>query len=138
MPPAPTFPLKVFYDGACMVCAGEIERYRRRDRAGRLVPIDISHPDFDPRLYGISRQAFQYELHAIDRQGTVYRGIEAFRAIWLAFPDAFPLRALALLVNLPLISFLARRAYRSFARMRHFLPKNRSTCHSANCRVGHK
>lgn len=139
MPSAPViFPLRVFYDGACAVCAGEIDHYRRRDRVGRLVPVDISTADFDPHPYGISLEAFQYELHAIDRDGRVYRGVDAFWAIWQAFPDSVPFRILAILVTLPIIRLLARAGYRGFARIRPYLPRRRSACTTGNCRIGRK
>jgi predicted DCC family thiol-disulfide oxidoreductase YuxK len=137
MPDLPQFPIRIFFDGACVVCAGEVEQYRRRDRAGRLELVDISAADFDPLPFGIPLQAFQYELHVIDRGGTVYRGIEAFRAIWQAFPEARLLRLLAWLVTLPVVNALARLGYRCFARLRPYLPKRRAACTTAGqCRIG--
>lgn len=35
------------YDGACRVCSTEVDRLRRRDAAGKLRLVDISHPSFD-------------------------------------------------------------------------------------------
>jgi len=132
----PQFPLRVFYDGACVVCAGEIEHYRRRDQAGRLVPVDISAADFDPRPYGIPLPAFMFELHAIDQRGTIYRGVDAFWAIWQAFPSAPLFCVLSRLVTLPVVRPLARLAYRGFARIRPYLPKRRSACTSGQCQRG--
>lgn len=136
MPDLPQFPIRIFYDGACVVCAGEVEQYRRRDRTGRLELVDISAAGFDPRPYGIPLQAFQYELHVIDRGGTVYRGVDAFRAIWQAFPNVRRFRLLAGLVALPVINPLARLGYRVFARLRPYLPKRRATCATGSCRIG--
>ena len=31
----PDFPLQVFFDGSCSVCATEVERYGRRDQGVR-------------------------------------------------------------------------------------------------------
>ena len=134
----PEFPLQVFYDGGCSVCAGEIEHYRRRDQDGLLVPVDITATDFDPQPYRIPLSAFMFELHAIDRQGTVYRGVDAFWAIWQAFPESFLFRVLGTLVSLPLLRLLARVGYRVFARIRPFLPKSPSGCTSGSCRIGHR
>ena len=136
MPASPHFPLRVFYDGACPVCSREIEHYRRQDRAGRLVPIDISAAAFDPEPFGIPLSAFMYELHGIDQVGQVYRGIEAFRAIWRAFPNSTGYRALATLVSLPVINPLARLGYRVFARLRPYLPGRRERCDIGTCRIG--
>jgi predicted DCC family thiol-disulfide oxidoreductase YuxK len=136
MPAPPAFPLKVFYDGSCIVCATAVERYGRRDRAGRLVLVDASLPDFDPAPYGISRAEFMYEMHVIDRNGRVYRGPEAFWAIWQAFPASTFYGFLGLLVTLPGMSTLARLVYRGFARIRRFLPKRKDACPDGSCRIG--
>lgn len=116
------YPLEIFFDGSCSVCAAEMDIYRRKGQGDRLYFIDISAPDFDPTPYGISMEAFIYEMHAIDRENPVYRGLEAFRAIWLAFPAATRYGLLGALVTLPGIDLLARLAYRCFARIRKFLP----------------
>lgn len=137
-PPRTTtvFPLAIYYDGSCAICAGEMEVYRRQNHAGRLTFVDISDPAFDPGAIGSSRAALMYELHAIDRTGTVFRGVQAFRAIWQAFPDSARYRFLAALVASPLVAPLAGLVYRSFARIRGFLPKNRAACRNGSCRLG--
>jgi predicted DCC family thiol-disulfide oxidoreductase YuxK len=132
----PEFPLKVFYDGSCSVCAAEMEVYRRKELGGRLIFIDINGPGFDPGRYGITREAFMYEMHAIDRPGRVYRGVEAFRAIWQAFPASTLYGFLGALVILPGFNSLARLAYRGFARIRKYLPKSHAACRERVCRLG--
>jgi predicted DCC family thiol-disulfide oxidoreductase YuxK len=129
----PVFPLRVFYDGGCLVCATEIEHYLRRDRLDRLVPVDISRADFDCDEFGISQQEFMHELHALDRQGTVYRGVDAFWAIWQAFPAGSGYALLGKTINLPIISHCARIAYRVFARGRKYLPKRKPVCEDGRC-----
>jgi predicted DCC family thiol-disulfide oxidoreductase YuxK len=137
MPVIPTFPLQVFYDGACSVCAAEIELYRRKERASRLIFVDISTPDFDPAPYGITMESFTRDMHAIDSEGRVYRGVAAFWAIWNAFPDSAGYRLLSTVIALPGINLLARLAYRGFARIRKYLPKRHGVCESGSCRIGH-
>lgn len=132
----PAFPLRVFYDGACSVCSREIEHYARLDREGRLIPVDISDAAFDPEPYGIPLANFMHELHAIDAQGRVYRGVASFWAIWQAFPNSTFFGLLGRLINLPVINPLARRGYRIFARLRPYLPKRRRDCASDSCRIG--
>ena len=135
MPTRPAFPLRLFYDGSCSVCATEIGRYCRKDVEGRLVPVDISSPEFDPVPYGISLDAFMYQLHAIDAAGTVYRGVEAFWAIWQAFPASTLYGRLGRLVTFPPLVPIARLCYRGFARIRGYLPKRRHDCTDGTCRV---
>lgn len=132
MPGSPVFPLKVFYDGSCSVCATEIEHYRKKDREGRLALIDISTPDFTPDQYGIGLAEFIYQLHTIDRDGKVYRGPEAFWAIWQAFPTSTWYGLLGAFITLPGVSFLARLGYLGFARIRKYLPKRKV----AICKIG--
>ncbi len=132
MPDKPDFPLKVFYDGACSVCGTEVERYGRQDRAGRLILIDISATDFAPEEYGITLAEFMYEMHAIDRQGKVYKGPEAIWAIWQAFPASTLYGMLGFAITLPGVRALARLAYKGFARVRKYLPRRQSPV----CKVG--
>ena len=132
----PVFPLRVYYDGACIVCATEIERYGRRDRAGRLELVDISDPAFDPVPLGITRDALMYQMHVIDRMGRVYRNVEAFWAIWQAFPASTLLGFLGTLMTLPGVGAVARLCYRIFARYRKYLPLRRDACTTGSCRIG--
>jgi len=129
----PVFPLLVFFDGSCGVCATEMQLYRKKDHEGRLVFIDISTPGFDPAPYGLSHAEFMSQMHAIDREGTVFRAIEAFRAIWLAFPASSYYGALGTIIALPGISGLARIGYALFARYRKYLPRRKSDCNSGYC-----
>lgn len=132
----PVFPLQVFYDGSCSVCATEVERYGRKDREGRLMLMDISAPGFDPAPFGISVAEFMYQMHVIDRSGRVFRGVEAFWAIWQAFPTSSLLGVCGRLIMLPLVNPLARLCYRMFAAIRGYLPKRRRDCTSGSCRIG--
>lgn len=137
MPVKPHFPIRVFYDGSCSVCATEIEHYLRQDHNGRLLAVDISARDFDPEPYCISLDAFMYELHVIDTRGVIYRGVEAFWAIWQAFPASTLYGALGILINIPVVNSVARLLYKGFARFRIYLPK-RPVCDSESCRIGRK
>jgi predicted DCC family thiol-disulfide oxidoreductase YuxK len=136
MSDTPAYPLQIFFDGSCSVCAAEMEVYRRKEHSGRLQFVDIGEPGFDPAPYGITLEAFMYEMHAIDRENRVYRGVEAFRAIWQAFPASTWYGLLGSLVALPGVRHLARLAYWCFARVRRFLPKNREACRDGSCRIG--
>jgi len=129
----PVFPLQVFYDGTCSVCATEMGIYRRKEHEGRLVFVDLNSPDFDPTRYGISMDVFMYEMHAIDSEGRVYRGVEAFWAIWRAFPTSTWYGILGTLVTLPGLNLLARLGYSCFARIRKYLPKR--DCEDGSCRL---
>lgn len=129
---APVFPVTIFYDGSCLVCATEMRHYRRKSPAGRLLFVDISDPGFHPERFGRSLQEFMTQMHVIDATGEVYRGIEAFPVIWQALPD-FRYRLLARLIDFPGVHSLARLGYALFARFRHYLPRRAAACDSDSC-----
>lgn len=135
---APQFPLRVLYDGSCSVCNKEMEHYRKKDRDGRLAFIDITAPEFAPERSGFSLKALMHEMHAIDDRGTVFRGVEAFWAIWQAFPASRPLGALGRIIQLPVVNALARLAYLAFAALRPYLPKTGKECVGGTCSVGRR
>jgi predicted DCC family thiol-disulfide oxidoreductase YuxK len=137
MPNKPNFPIRVFYDGLCSVCASEIEHYVGLDHGGRLLAVDISAPDFDPEPFGIPLAAFMYELYVIDSGGQIFRGVEAFWAIWQAFPASTVYGIMGAVITMPLVNPVARLLYKGFARTRRYLPK-RHTCSSGTCHVDGK
>jgi len=133
---APRFPLRIFYDGSCSVCSSEMAHYRARDRDGRLQFIDIGAPEFDPAAHGIPLATFMEQLHAIDHNNRVYRGVDAFGAIWRAFPASSLYGVLAAAIQLPGLNALARLGYRAFARIRRYLPRKNADCPGGNCKIG--
>ena len=134
MPNGPDFPIRVFYDGSCSVCAAEIEHYLRQDHGGRLRAVDISVPDFEPEPFRIPLDEFMYELHVIDVNGQLYRGVDAFWAIWQAFPASTLYGILGGIITMPFINPVARLFYQIFAGIRPYLPK-RHSCGSGTCRI---
>ncbi|MEZ4483118.1 MAG: DUF393 domain-containing protein [Syntrophotaleaceae bacterium] len=120
--PEPVFPLQVFYDGSCPVCAREMAHYRALDRDGRLCFIDISGSAFDAASWGLQHQELMQVMHVRDACGRFYRGVNAFRVLWLGLPQ--PLyHWLSRLLGLPGLHLLAVIGYRGFARLRHRLPR---------------
>ena len=128
----PEFPVRVFYDGTCSVCATEIEHYLRKDRNGTLIAVDIGAPLFDPESLHIPLADFMYELHVIDQTGCIYRGVDAFWAIWQAFPASTVYGFMGVVVTAPVLSQVARLFYKVFARIRRYLPK-RPGCANGTC-----
>lgn len=127
----------MFYDGSCIVCATEIEHYLRKDHGGKLVAVDISRPGFDPKPYQVSLADFMHQLHAIDQDGQIFKGVDSFRAIWQAFPTSTLYGIMGRVIQLPLVNLLARIGYWLFARIRPYLPK-RNQCDSGTCSIHHK
>lgn len=130
------FPLRVFYDGSCMVCAREMSRYRSMAHQGRLLFTDISSPDFDPAPYHRTREVFMSKLHVLDAGGRFLTGVDGFLAIWQALPGRF-FRRMGAALSLPGIHVLAQTGYWLFARLRRYLPES-SDCADDRCGIGHR
>lgn len=128
MPGSPVYPLRVLYDGDCSVCAAAVEGYARRAGGEKLILIDINAADFDPDRYGLSLDELLYQLHAIDREENIYRGVAALRAIWQAFPPGTWYGLLGRLLDFPPLRPPARLGYWCIARLRRLLPKPKSAC----------
>jgi predicted DCC family thiol-disulfide oxidoreductase YuxK len=106
------------------------------DHDGRLVLVDISAPDFEPDPYGITLDEFIYQMHAIDQSGRVFKNVEAFWAIWQAFPASTLFGLMGVVITTPGINAVARLCYRAFARFRKYLPKRADDCATGSCRIG--
>jgi predicted DCC family thiol-disulfide oxidoreductase YuxK len=110
---------RLLYDGDCPICRREVAWLKRRDNADNLVCEDISALGFDPFRYGLTREEVNRELHGVQSDGTVLRGMEAVR-------QAYQSVGLGLLVaptRLPGMRFLTDQMYRWFARNRLALGK---------------
>ena len=135
---ANVFPLQIYFDGSCRICSAEMESYRRKNPDNRLEFIDISADDFRPEEHGKSLAEFMSELHVRDAEGNFTTGIDAFIAIWQAFPSGSVWRFAAAVLGLPGLRSLSRGGYRVFARYRHLLPRRKQECDSGTCDFNHE
>jgi predicted DCC family thiol-disulfide oxidoreductase YuxK len=96
----------VYYNGACPVCGPEIERFRRaaRQSAATFAWHDLATAPEALQARGVSAEAARRRLHAIDSQGRLHVGIDAFILIWQQLPRY---RWLAPLVRLPVVHGVA-------------------------------
>jgi len=86
------YPLTLFYDAACPVCALEMDHLRERNREGRLVFVNIAAPGFDPAPYGVSCADMDAEIHGLCADGTMLRGVEVLRLAYDAADLGWVLR----------------------------------------------
>jgi len=113
----PEFPLTLYVDLACPLCAREVRWLARHARPERLVMRDISAPDFDAAASGRSLRQLSECLHACSASGEWLTGIDATLWSWRAAGVGRWVAALAWRPLRPL--FLA--GYRLFARARPHL-----------------
>ncbi|HKW83123.1 MAG TPA: DUF393 domain-containing protein [Burkholderiaceae bacterium] len=108
------YPLTLFYDATCPVCALEMDHLRERDAAGRLVFVDIGAPGFDAAAHGATLQAMNAEIHAKRPDGSMLKGVEVLRLAYEAVGLGWVFGASAWPVLRPAFDI----AYRVFARHR--------------------
>lgn len=123
------YPLTVFYDGACPICAREMALMKRLDRTQCLTLVDFSPAGFDAAPAGLVVADLSTVIHAQWADGTVMTGVEVFRAIW----EAVGLGFLARMSRLPVIDPLTVKAYAWFARNRLWLTGRYNACPGNTC-----
>lgn len=114
--------LKAFYDGACYVCDGEVNLYKKYNSS--IEWINIASPDFDAKKYKLTAKAVDASLHTIDEHGNIHKGIDSFILIWNQLPKPYPY--FSIIIKLPVIYTLAKIGYACFAWLRIYLPKKPS------------
>ncbi|WP_169717454.1 DCC1-like thiol-disulfide oxidoreductase family protein [Comamonas serinivorans] len=110
------WPVQVYYDASCRLCAAEMTNLRVRDLQQRLRFVDCSAPDFASGPVG--RADLMQAMHCQDAGGRVFSGVDAFRVLYHAVGLDPVQRALAH----PLLGGLSRRLYPWVARYRQRLP----------------
>lgn len=81
---AEQWPLTLYFDGECPLCAREIKLLRRRAIEARLLLIDISSEDFDASALGFTFEQMQSSLHASFADGRWVTGLDATLWSWRA------------------------------------------------------
>lgn len=78
------WPLTLFFDGSCPLCAREIKMLRRHATDSRLLFIDISSVEFDAKALGFTFEQLQASLHARFADGRWVNGLDATLWSWRA------------------------------------------------------
>jgi predicted DCC family thiol-disulfide oxidoreductase YuxK len=113
------YPLTLFYDAACPVCSLEMDELRARDRAGRLVFVDISAPGFDASPHGATWAQMDAQIHALRPDGALIRGVEVLRLAYAAVGLGWVLRPTGWAPLRPLFD----AGYQVFARHRRTISR---------------
>jgi predicted DCC family thiol-disulfide oxidoreductase YuxK len=81
------YPLTIFYDASCPLCASEMQKLKKLDRESRLELVDCSAPDFDDTVLagvGITRADLMARIHARDAHGRWLVALDAIEAAYRA------------------------------------------------------
>lgn len=112
----PRWPVQVFYDASCRLCAAEMHNLRLRDQHGRLHFVDCSSADYTGGP--APRAELMQALHCQDAAGRVFVGVDAFQLLY----RTVGLHQVQTMLANPLIGGLSRRLYPVVARYRQRLP----------------
>ena len=135
----PLWPLTLYYDGDCPLCAREIAWLRRRADSAKLQLADIRANDFDSKALGYSMAQLQNLLHARFADGQWVTGLDATYWSWTAAGHIWLARPLAWRWLRPALDDL----YRLFCRLRPGLtwlphPDGAQRCHGNVCNTDKK
>ena len=131
------WPLTLFHDAACPLCAREIMFLRKYSDPTRLILVDISAAGFNAEEQtGRSLEALQAKLHGHDASGQWFTGLDATQASWLAGGFA----KIAWLLGWAPLRWLLLPCYRLFAISRPSLnwlphPDGAARCRKQQCEV---
>jgi predicted DCC family thiol-disulfide oxidoreductase YuxK len=81
----PAFPLTIYYDASCPLCASEMQTLKARDPQNLLVLADCSAAAFDPQpcaREGVTRAQMLERIHARDAAGRWFRGVDVFEVVY--------------------------------------------------------
>jgi predicted DCC family thiol-disulfide oxidoreductase YuxK len=104
--------ITVFYDGKCSLCSKEINYYRKIAPNYVFEWKDITNSADDLKKHNISASEGLKLLHAIDENGRLHIGVDAFILIWKKLQYW---KVLAYMTSLPAIRQIANIIYQVFA-----------------------
>ena len=114
--PANDAGLTTYYNDACPVCSGEINHYRAvaADSDVPLGWVDVATERDALAAYGITQDMAFRRLYAVDAEGRLLVGLDAFIAIWRRLPQR-RWQWLATLVSLPVVKPVSSVLYEHVA-----------------------
>ena len=74
--------IKVYFDGNCSLCSKEISYYKRIDKKNTFDWVNIYNDDTDLKKFGITKSEALTELHALDKDGKMHKGVDSFLLIY--------------------------------------------------------
>ncbi|QKG68494.1 DUF393 domain-containing protein [Pseudomonas sp. B14-6] len=130
------WPLTLYFDGECPLCAREIKFLSQRALDTRLRFVDINDADFDSTALGFTFEQMQSSLHARFADGRWMKGLDATLWSWRAAGLGF----WATPLTWPAIRPLLTVGYRLFCRVRPYLaclphPDGSRRCRDYRCAV---
>jgi predicted DCC family thiol-disulfide oxidoreductase YuxK len=107
--------IKVFYDDKCNLCSREIEYYKKISKPSVINWCKLSQNKAELEKYAITYIQSLKMLHAVDSNGKLHIGIDAFIAIWQQLEGW---KWIAKFISIPGFYQVSKNLYRRFANWR--------------------
>lgn len=115
-----TYPLTIYYDASCPMCATEMHTLKETDYENKLILVDCSAETFnEPANCPTTKQAMIDRIHAQDATGQWIKGVDVFEAAY----QASGFKTLSKFWGSKTLKPLLSRAYPWVADNRHWLSK---------------
>jgi predicted DCC family thiol-disulfide oxidoreductase YuxK len=115
-----TYPLTIYYDASCPLCAAEMHTIKETDFENKLILVDCSADSFNEPAFCPSTKAVMMErIHAIDAAGQWIKGVDVFEAAYAAAG----FQKLSRFWGSKTLKPILTRAYPLIADNRHWLSK---------------
>lgn len=80
-----TYPLTIYYDASCPLCATEMHTIKETDYDNKLILVDCSNNDFTaPAICPTNKAAMMERIHAQDAAGQWISGVDVFAIAYAA------------------------------------------------------
>jgi predicted DCC family thiol-disulfide oxidoreductase YuxK len=115
-----TYPLTIYYDASCPLCAAEMHTIKETDFENKLILVDCSNDSFsEPAFCPTNKVAMMERIHAQDATGAWIKGVDVFAAAYQAAGFKHLSKFWGSRILRPILS----RAYPFIADNRHWLSK---------------
>ena len=105
--------IKVYFDGNCSLCSKEINYYKKIDKKNIFDFVNIYNDDTDLNKFGITKPEALMELHTLDKDGKIHKGVDSFILIWKNLSLLW--RVLGIIVSFFPVYITAKFIYKKFA-----------------------
>jgi len=109
------YPLTIYYDGACDLCRGQMNKIAADDTKNRLTFQDITERGFSAEDHGLDQADLHTYVYVIDREGRSARGVDAFTWVWWATGH----KTLSIIFRIAGIRMIAKGIYKIISRFRY-------------------
>lgn len=108
-------PLTVYFDVVCPMCNKELQHLKTRKQTGKVIYFEARSPEqFEQEVEGIDFVDAMKEIHAIDSEGKIYKGVDAFSELYCRTDFHF----LAVLLSAPISRTIFKVLYKIWAKYR--------------------